>query len=382
MGRAIVRDLHDSAAGARILVADYNLDAARAAAAALLQGGAGRVEARKADVRDGDGLAALLRGHDVVINATNYYWNLQVMRACLAAGAHYIDLGGLFHTTRKQLELDAGFRGADRLAVLGMGSAPGIMNVLARHAADRLERVHAIRIYNGSVDRTPSSSVLSVGYSLLTILDEGTMSPVVFEDGEFRDTPPFSGQETVHFPAPVGTVMVHRAIHSEVATLPLTYRHKGIRECSFKINLDPTFLERLKFIIDLGLASADPLEVKGQKVAPRDVLQALVGRLPQGEAAPDDHEVLRVVVEGEERGRRVTYTLDAFADADPARGLSAVAIDTGVPPSVVAQMIAGGEIRERGVRPPEACVDPVPFFEALARRGMRVSVSRSEAIAG
>jgi saccharopine dehydrogenase-like NADP-dependent oxidoreductase len=382
MGRAIVRDLHDSAAGARILIADYNLEAARAAAAALPRGGAGRVEARAADVRDAEALASLLRGHDVVINATNYYWNLQVMRACLASGAHYTDLGGLFHTTRKQLELDAEFRGADRLAVLGMGSAPGIMNVLARHAADRLERVRAIRIYNGGVDRTPSQSVLSVGYSLLTILDEGTMNPVVFEDGEFRDSAPFSGQETVHFPPPVGTVTVHRAIHSEVATLPLTYGRKGIRECFFKINLDPAFLERLKFVIGLGLASTEPLDVKGQRVAPRDVLQTLVGRLPQPEAAPDDHEVLRVVVEGEEGGRRVTYTLDAFADADPARGLSAVAIDTGVPPSVVAQMIAAGGIRERGVHPPETCVEPAPFFEAITRRGMRVSVSRAEEVAG
>jgi len=78
----------------------------------------------------------------------------------------------------------------------------------------------------------------------------------------------------------------------------------------------------------------------------------------------------------------VSYTLDAFADADPARGLSAVAIDTGVPPSVVAQMVARGEIRERGVHAPETCVDPPAFFAEIARRGMRVSVAREETLAG
>ena len=381
MGHAIVRDLFESQTGARILIADFNLEAARAAAAALPGAAAGgRVEVEKADVRDPAALQTLLRGRDLVINATNYYWNVQVMRAALAERAHYVDLGGLFHTTRKQLELDAEFREAGLLAVLGIGSAPGIMNVLARHAADRMERVESIGIYNGSIDRTPAASVLSVGYSLLTILDEGTMNPVVFENGEFQETAPFSGQETVHFPDPVGTVTVHRAIHSEVATLPLSYRAKGIRRCFFKINLDPAFLERLQFLIGMGLAGAEPLDVRGQKVAPRDVLQALVSRLPQSDAPPDDHEVLRVVVSGSEQGREVVTTLDAFADADPKRGLSAVAIDTGVPPSVVAGMVAAGEITERGVHAPETCVPPAEFFRAIARRGMRVHVARQESL--
>lgn len=383
MGRAIVRDLYESSPGARILIADYDLETARAAAGSLGPKAAsgGRIDVHKADVRDGEALGSLLRGCSVVINATNYYWNLQVMRAAVEARAHYLDLGGLFHTTRKQLELDGEFRKHGLLAVLGIGSAPGIMNVLARHAADRMDRVESIGVYNGAIDRTPSASALSVGYSLLTILDEGTLKPVVFEDGEFRDTEPFSGREAVHFPEPVGSVTVHRAIHSEVATLPLSYRSKGIRKCFFKINLDPAFLERLQFLIGLGLASTEPLEVRGARVAPRDVLQALVARLPRTEAAPDDHEVLRVVVTGEEKGRRVVVTLDAFADADPDRGLSAVAIDTGVPPSVVAQMVAQGEIRERGVHAPETSVDPLPFFAALARRGMRFSVSREEPLA-
>ncbi len=384
MGRAIVRDLYESDPQSRILVADYNIEAARQAARDLGTTAAdgGRIEVKQADVRDTKALTALLRGHEVVINATNYYWNLQVMRAALEAGAHYADLGGLFHTTRKQLELDEDFRRAERLAVLGIGSAPGIMNVLARYGAERLERVEAIRIYNGSIDKTPSASVLSFGYSLLTILDEAMMKPVIFENGEFRETEPFSGTETVHFPPPVGTQSVHRAIHSEVATLPLTYQSKGIHECSFKINLAPSDIERLQFLVGLGLASTESIQVRGQKVSPRDVLQALVDKLPRTEAPPDDNEVLRVVVEGKEKGRRVRYTLDAFAEADRKRGLSAVSIDTGAPPSIVAQKVARGEIRQRGVHPPETCIDPEPFFEEIARRGMRVRMTREEPLAG
>ena len=38
-------------------------------------------------------------GAAVCVNSTQYYFNLDVMRACLKAGVHYLDLGGLFHVT-------------------------------------------------------------------------------------------------------------------------------------------------------------------------------------------------------------------------------------------------------------------------------------------
>ena len=90
------------------------------------------------DVRDPNSCARALRGASACVNCVDYRLNLEVMRGCLAAGAHYVDLGGLFHMTRRQLELDADFRGAGLTALLGMGSAPGKTNLLARAAAARL----------------------------------------------------------------------------------------------------------------------------------------------------------------------------------------------------------------------------------------------------
>ena len=73
------------------------------------------------DVRDHEALVELLRGADACLNATVYYSNLEVMGACLEAGVHYTDLGGLFHTTRKQLELDEQFKAAGHQRRAGHG---------------------------------------------------------------------------------------------------------------------------------------------------------------------------------------------------------------------------------------------------------------------
>ena len=61
------------------------------------------------DARDRASLARALEGAAVVVNCADYRLNLDVMRGALAAGAHYVDLGGLFHVTKRQLELDDEF---------------------------------------------------------------------------------------------------------------------------------------------------------------------------------------------------------------------------------------------------------------------------------
>src|SRR5262245_53140909 len=368
MGRATVFDLARS--GVRALV----LDADRAAAQRIARRyGAGRAEADVADARDPRRLAVRIRGAAVLINCGPYVFNLPVMEAALRAGTHYVDLGGLFHTTRRQLRLDASFRRAGLLAVLGMGSAPGILNVMARAAADPLRRVEAIRFYNGGADYTRYAAPVAFGFAPATVLDEFTLRPMVFEEGRFTSRAPLSGGEDFLFE--VGHQRVHLSLHSEVATVPLSYRTKGIRECFFKIAYDPTLIERLKLLIDLGLTDREP---GPRGVAPRDVLLDCFKRLPAPPDFIDDRDSLAALVRGEDAQGAVEVRYDLTASPQRRPALSAVARDTGFPPSIVAQMLMSGRIRERGVLPPERCVPVVPFLRELARRGLhaRVSVSR------
>src|SRR3989449_3530449 len=145
IGRAIARDLADDREVKEIVLADLDLDGARKVAEGFGRPGATAV---KADVTDHAGLVALLRGAGAVINSVQYYFNLPVMKACLEAKTHYIDLGGLFHTTRKQLELHDEFRRAGLLAVLGLGSCPRHAHGAARPGAGRIGGGGAGRLSN------------------------------------------------------------------------------------------------------------------------------------------------------------------------------------------------------------------------------------------
>src|SRR5579862_7554974 len=138
IGRIVVRDLFESNRKNEVVVADYNLAAASDLAKKYRSR---RISATAADVRNIAGMASLLAGNSVIVNSTRHQFNLQVMEAALRARVHYIDLGGLFVWTRRQLKLNRRFAGAGLIAILGMGCAPGLTNVMAAAAGSQLDRV-------------------------------------------------------------------------------------------------------------------------------------------------------------------------------------------------------------------------------------------------
>ena len=377
IGRSIVRDLADDREVKEIVVADLDVEGARRLAEELKRPG---VTAVRADVNDHAGLVALLKGAGCVVNSVQYYFNLPIMRACLEARTHYIDLGGLFHTTRRQLELSAEFGKAGLLAVVGLGSCPGIANVQARAVADSFDGVESIRIYNGATPDMGDS--LAWAYSIQTIFDEITQPPVVFRDGKFLETEPLGEEELYRFQDPIGVAKVHLSLHSEVATLPLSYGSKGIKDCFFKISFfgySEKALRQLQFLAQIGLASGEPLDVRGVKVKPRDVLIEVLKRAPQVERKGSlGFKDIVTEVRGTRSGRPVSGRVETTAWPHKRWGISGGTMLVASPPAIVARWLARGRMQATGVLPPEQAVDAARLFRELEERGARTTLAVAE----
>jgi lysine 6-dehydrogenase len=366
MGRIIARDMHQAGV-AQPVIADRDLRAT----AGL------DIEQVPVDVTDPESLARALVGADCAITSLPYRMNLLAMDAALLARVHYIDLGGLFHMTFRQRERHAAFRDAGRMAILGMGSAPGILNVMAAQAAQGMTRVEEVHCMVGAHDGTRwhTPPLLPFGYSPDTLLDEFAMPSAVCREGELRMVPPLDPAERrrERFPAPVGEIDLDTTLHSEVATLPDHFRARGIREVTFRQGFEAAFSDRLRLLVQLGLVDTAPLP--GFDRPPRDVLKALLDRLPPPvPAGPSDrYEILRVRVIGAHAdGARAEVVMDCHADAKAGHGIGPD-IDTGAPPSIAAQLL-GEELPVRpGVFAPEEVVPWEPFRRELERRGMVIS---------
>ncbi|MCK5314966.1 MAG: saccharopine dehydrogenase NADP-binding domain-containing protein [Anaerolineales bacterium] len=365
MGCIAVQGLANDARVDEVVIADINLEQAQGVADYL---DSSKIHIQQVDIHDKENFVKALQGSDTCLNATVYYTNLAVMEACLQAGVHYTDMGGLFFTTRKQLELSDRFADTGLSAVLGMGSAPGIPNIQARYAADRLDTIESIKIYDGI--KPPPPDDVRFTYAVPTIVEELTVEPMTFENGEFVAREPLSGFEDYWFTPPLGLLPMHLSLHSEVATLPVSFKDKGVKECFFKINywgMAQRMVEKVRVLDEFGFASMEPIEVKGQSIVPHDMMIALLSGYvpsitellaPPKTKPPDWVKEIVTETQGTKDGKEMTYRLGTVT----CKG----AMPTGYAPAIAAIWLAEGRIQP-GVYPPEIALDPEPFFEELEK---------------
>ncbi len=367
-GSVIARDLAETSR-ADIVVADKQPLKTKQLAKELRSE---RVTAEQIDVTDNQKLTKLLRsGFNVVVNSTFYQFNVNVMRAAIENGVHYVDLGGLYNVTLKQLELNDKADEAGVTAILGCGCAPGITNILAMHGANRLEKVESVYMYSGAVVFKQITGV-KIAYAVPTLLDELTLNAYPFQNGKYVEVPPLSHEETVGFPELIGDVKAYIVIHSELATIPRTI-DKDIKNAIFRIIISPASVLKLKVLNEVGLTSKEDVDVKGVSISPREFLERYFTSFARPEVKRGDEvHVVRVEVVGEKNGKETHYTFDVINDPKPEWNATSSGFITGVSASIITQMLARGDVQLRGVLPSEVCIRPERFIAELTKRGISI----------
>ena len=369
MGSEATRDLARTSDFEEIVIADADLERAQALAAEL---GDGRVRAIQADANDEAALTEKLHGFDVVANCTTYHFGLIVTRAAINARVNYLDLGGLYNTPR-QLELDQEARTAGVTVCLGCGATPGVTNLMARSAADELDRVDEVHIAFASFRSiAPSPGLLD------TVLDEFSAGGRRFfwREGEFIEVPAFSGAKQVRFAHPVGEIETFYVPHSETHTIH-RFLGKGVKLVDVRGTWDPRIMRALRVFADLGLTGQQEIQLNGQAIPARQFVRTHI--LEHAADFGGDGEwafFLNVQVLGQRDGNSVKLE---YVSRHPPRaewGTNATARMTGIPASIAAQKLARGEVQRTGVMAPEACFDPQPFFAELAKRGIIIEEQR------
>jgi saccharopine dehydrogenase (NAD+, L-lysine-forming) len=346
---AIVRDLAESDEATELRLLD--IDEARAQAVADAHGGKKSI-VEKVDARAD--LVQHLEGIDVLVNSASYRVNISAMNACLDVGAHYIDLGGLYHLTGDQLELDEAFRDAGRLALLGMGSSPGKTNVMAVRAIAELgETPKTIDVMAAGRDLDPPDGP-SYPYAPRTLVDELTLAPMAIRDGVATALEPMQDAGDYPFPEPIGNSDMIYTLHSEVRTFGDSF---GCEECSFRLSLAPAVLKRLR-----PLVSASDAEI--QKAADAAV--------PSSGKTVSAHVILASTDD-----KLVTVTAVTRGMED--WGLGGGIVSTAAPSAAAVRLLARGKIDATGALPPERCVKPEDLFPELKRRNCTFDVKESVA---
>jgi saccharopine dehydrogenase-like NADP-dependent oxidoreductase len=387
VGEAIARLAAERDWCDRMVLAD--VDANRAAALAERLGDAERFPAIALDASSTDAVAAAARAHgvDLVMNAVDPRFVMPIFEGALAAGVDYMDMANSLSKAHPErpfeqpgLKLgDEQFARADawaqsgRMALLGMGMDPGLTDVFAAHAARHLyDEIDEIHIRDGGDLHIPGYAFAPV-FSIWTTIEECLNPPVIWQDGAWHTTQPFSAPEAFPFPEGIGPVECVNVEHEEVLLVPRAIEAKRV---TFKYALGADFIEKLKFLHDIGLDRTEKVTVRGVEVSPRDVVAAVVpdpitmGDRMRGRA------IVGTWVIGRKDGKpRETFHYQmADAEETMARyGSQVVGWQTGFNPVIAMELIATGAWTGSGVLIPEQ-LDPDPYLALLDRSGIHHAV--------
>ncbi len=382
VGTAFARTAARHDAFEQVVVADYMLSRAQLAA----QSASDRFTAVALDASDEKAVADLLATSrcDVLMNAVDPRFVMPLFRGALAAGVNYMDMAmSLSHPHPVEPYSQPGVKLGDEqfamaeewekrglLALVGMGVEPGLADVFARYASDNLfSSIDEIGIRDGA-NLVVDGYEFAPTFSIWTTIEECLNPPVIWEkDRGWYTTEPFSELEVFDFPAGIGPVECVNVEHEEVLLVPRWLQPERV---TFKYGLGEEFISVLKTLHMLGLDSTTPVEIKGVRVSPRDVVAACV---------PDPYDLganmhgvtcagTWVTGVGTDGARRETYLYQVVDNAWSMKeyGSQAVTWQTAVSPIVALELLAAGSWSGAGVLGPEA-FPPQPFLDRLNESG-------------
>ncbi|WKZ37975.1 MAG: saccharopine dehydrogenase C-terminal domain-containing protein [Anaerolineales bacterium] len=364
-----------------MVLADYNVKRAEEVQKKL--GDNKRFPVEFIDAGDQQSIEELAKKYrvDLIMNSVDPIFNKQIFDAAYKVGVTYMDMAMTLsepHPTDPfnkpgvklgdyQFEKAKDWEKKGLLALVGIGVEPGMADVFARYAADHLfDEIDEVGVRDGA-NITIEGYDFAPNFSIWTTIEECLNPPVIWQDGQWFTTPPFSEPEIFDFPE-IGPVEVVNVEHEEVLLVPRWVKAKRV---TFKYGLGDEFISVLKTLHMLGLDNKEKINVKGVQVAPRDVVAACLpdpahlGDKMKGKTCAGTY------VTGTKDGKKRAVYLYQVADNEEcmkAWGCQAVVAQTAFSAVIAMDLLKHGAWKGKGVLGPEA-FPPDPFMEKMTDYG-------------
>jgi len=351
-----------------IVIADINLLAAEKMAKDLNE----KVSAVKFDAMDIDSIKSVIEGANIVVNCTGPYYKFEktILSTVIEAGINYVDVCDDTGATYDALELDDLAKKAGVIALIGMGSSPGVTNLLAGYAANELldecESIEMFHIHGGEV----SEGAGVIGHRFYCLSNDIPM----FLDGKavlIKPAESDAHEEDVDFINLPGKYRVYPYPHPEPITLPMFLKEKGLLKVTNKGSVLPEkYYELTRAIHSCGLSSREPIKLlNGQEVIPHDFATAylinqrdkILKEMDFGEAKG----CVKIVVKGKKKKtlEKRTYIFSLVSEGvGKGQGLG---YGTGMPCALGTILMIRGKVKGTGVLPPEACLNFWDFVDLM-----------------
>ena len=375
MGRMAVALLLESPNATTITVADKNYERAKFLVDSI---GSDKLKAIEIDVTQKSELVELISSHDLVMNTVGPYYKFatMILEATIEAKKPYVDICDDWKPTLDLLDMNDKAKKAGITAIVGMGSSPGVTNLMAMIACSKLDKVDDLITAWGygaeqGVGKKPKYYVTPREFytkfkgmpavanaATMHLLYETLEEIPIYRDGEFVDIKPLTVAEPYQFPGFKDAYVCHIG-HPEPVTLPRTLKINSVSNLMYLGRTITDVIRKYTQQISKKALTVSEATVKfdgelRNMMKNGDLMKEYIGMPPS----------LSVIAIGTKNGIRTKVAI--ANNRVPFGGMAGV---TAVPLTLAVDMILNSEITEKGVlTPEEAILDPMEFFDRYAKR--------------
>ncbi len=304
---------------------------------------------------------------NVVVNCMEGNWNYEVFKVAAKLGVNCIDLGSEIPVTKKQFSLNNIMKKKKIAGITGIGSVPGIGNIMLRHAASKFDSIQDVDV-GFAWDSNKKEFV--VPFSIESIIEEFTDRAPIVKNKHFKYKIPLKNiiKENHRF---IGREEEMFVRHPEQYTFLHYFGKKGLKNIKFYAGFPDHSFKMIVSLIKLGFANKKEVDYFGTKIIPIKFLTQMLKKIkpPKGYT---EKENLWVRVTGKKNNKIKKILMECIVP--PVKGWEEAGcnIDTGFPASILAQMIKKGIITEKGSFSPEIGIEPQVFFKELRKKSMNI----------
>jgi lysine 6-dehydrogenase len=362
-GRIISRDLLEQ--GFKILFSDKNNFGFKEAIKAKNK----KIEFKKNDLDDFSKTKIFLKKNKskIVINCAIDDYSLMVSKICLDLSLNYLDLGSTEEMTQNQLKLHKDYKKKKLIGITGMGSTPGINNVMLRYLKPKFDVIRTVHL--GFVFKS-NLPIFVPQFSLDCIAWEFTELVKILENGKFVYKKPSDCKINYNYKG-IGRQKTFYTRHAEYVSFYNYLKEMGLKNLAVFSSFPEYSYKIFKDLINLGFTSKKGIKVNGFFVRPLDVSVEVLRKI-QVPKKYKEKENIWLKVFGFKNGKKIKIEMDAITETLPGWEEATSNIDTGFPVSITAKMIKFKQIKEYGYFAPEFCVPPDIFFKELGKKGIKI----------
>lgn len=307
--------------------------------------GASGFSVRCCDLSNPEEVTRIVSGYDFVVNAVPGFMGFRTLKAIIEAGKNVIDIAFFIEDP---FELHDLALKKDVVAIMDMGVAPGMCNVLIGYAHHQLDHTDEVLYMVGGLPETREWPYeYKAVFSPVDVIEEYIRPARYLENGNFIVKPALSDPELINFPV-VGTL---EAFNTDgLRSLVKTIRCPNMKEKTLRY---PGHIEKMRMLRETGFFSHDEIDIRGMKIKPMEMTAKLLFPKWKLEEGQVDVTIMKVVVKGRKDGRNRVFTWDLFDKYDPETGVHSMARTTGYAATAAVRMVASGKYPRKGISVPE-----------------------------